>query len=358
MESLISYVVYNSIILLPLMLVLTKNQRLKILTPFIYTFCLIFIITLVSIRFHVGRDFSNYLRIFNEVGSEEFERMEFGFKWLIQILNYLNLDSQFLFVIVACIIYISVFRTFKKTHSVSLLVVWLLLFFLPSLNQLRQYMALAVLTLALVNFEDKKKYLLLVFLATSFHYTGLFGVIYLLMGRIKIKMLWLIVLLSPIFVFINLPKIILSLGILGDSYYAFYLEDDVIYAGEQTLSIGGLFRLLLPYAFIFIYRNDQRIFVNLIKNSMAMYIALYFLSINFYILYRIYIMFLVFLPFAVFYILKEERFFTRFFTVFYIIGLFFLFQKGVSEQTINPVNGSGIYPYQTIFDDIIIYMGR
>lgn len=358
MESIISYSVYNSIILSPLLLLLTQNQRLSRLTPLIYSFCLILIITFTSIRFHVGSDFVNYSRIFNEIGSEEFERMEFGFRWLVYFLNQLNLDTQFLFLSVACIIYISLFKTFKKTHSIVLLVVWLLLFFLPSLNLLRQHMALAVITLALVNFDNKKKYLLLVILATSFHYTGLFGLVYLLIARVRIKMLWLIVFLSPIFIFVNLPKLILSLGILGDSYYAFYLEDDAIYAGEQTLSIGGLFRLLLPLIFIFVYRNDKRIFINLIKNSLAIYIALYFLSINFYVLYRIYTMFLVFVPFAAYYIFKEAKFLNRAFTIFYIMGLFLLFQKSILEQTINPANGNSIYPYQTIFDDRIIYMER
>lgn len=358
MDALISYAVYNSIILSPLLLLFTKNQRLKPLMPIVYTFCLIYIITLVSIRFQVGSDFVNYSRIFNNIGSDEFERMEFGFKWLLLGLNEINLDTQLLFFFISCLIYISVFKTFKKIHSVSLLIVWLILFFLPSLNLMRQHIALALITLALAYFDKKRKYLLLVLLASSFHYTGLFGFVYLLLAKIKIRWLWVMVLLSPILIFVDLAKILLSTGIFSDSYYLFYLEDDTIYAGEQTLSIGGLFRILLPFAFILIYRNDNRIFINIIKNSLAIYIALYFLSIKFYILYRIYTMFLVFIPFAVYYMLSETKLISRIFTLSYIIGLLLLFQKGIFEQTINPANGNSIYPYQTIFSDNIIYIEK
>lgn len=357
MDALISYTVYNSIILSPLLLVLTKSQRLKPLMPVVYTLCLVFIISLVSVRFQVGRDFANYERIFNEIGSDEFERMEFGFRYLILWLNKLEFNSQYLFFFVACVIYISVFKIYRVNGSVLLLVIWLLLFFLPSLNQLRQYMAVALLTLAISKFDNKKRYMFLVFLATSFHYTGIIGIVYLLLSKVRVKGLWLLALFSPILILINLPSLILSLGVLGDSYYAFYLQDSEVYAGEQTLSIGGAARLLLPFTFILVYRKDNREFINLIKNGMAIYIALYFLSINFYVLYRVYTMFLVFLPFAAYYLYTERKN-SRLFVFAYAVILFILFQKGIYEQTIEPANGNAIYPYQTIFSDKVILLGE
>ncbi|MDE3986319.1 EpsG family protein [Glaesserella parasuis] len=358
MEAIISYTVYNSIVLSPILLLLVRSKRMKALMPIVYYICLAFIITLVSIRFQVGRDFSNYERIFTEISSEEFERMEIGFRSLILSLNQLGLESQWLFFVTACIIYSCVFKSYYKIKSALFIIIWFLVFFLPSLNQLRQYMALAVLTLALIHFEERKKYIFLVIIATSFHYTGLVGFIYLILAKLRFRWSWLLLLVSPIFIYINLPKLILSLGLLGDVYYAFYLTDENIYAGMQTLSLGGITRLVLPFLFVFLYRKDNRPFITLIKNSMIAYVCLYFLSINFYILYRIYIMFMLLLPFAAYIIYTEYRGGIRLAVLGYTLILFLLFQKSISDQTIEPANGNSIYPYQTIFNDYIIRIGR
>lgn len=358
MDSIISYTVYNSIVLSPILLLLVKSKRTKALMPIVYYTCLAFVVTFVSIRFQVGSDFINYERIFTEIGSEEFERMEVGFRTLILFLHQFALESQWLFFVVACIIYSCVFKSYHKIKSTLFIIIWFLLFFLPSLNLLRQYMALAVLTLALVHFGDKKKYLFLVIVATSFHNTGLVGFIYLILARLNFRWVWILLLISPIFIYINLPKFILSLGLLSNSYYSFYLTDENIYAGVQTLSLGGIIRLLLPYLFVFLYRKDTRPFIVLIKNSMIAYVCLYFLSINFYILYRIYVMFMLLLPFAAYFIYTEYRKGMRLIVFGYTLILFLLFQKSISEQTIAPANGNSIYPYQTIFHDRIISLGN
>lgn len=358
MEAIISYTVYNSIVLSPILLLLVRSERMKALLPIVYYVCLAFIIILVSIRFQVGRDFSNYERIFTEISSEEFERMEIGFRSLILSLNQLGLESQWLFFVTACIIYSCVFKSYHKIKSVLFIIIWFLVFFLPSLNQLRQYMTLAVLTLALTHFEERKKYIFLVIIATSFHYTGLVGFVYLILAKLKLRWSWIILLISPILIYVNLPKIILSLGLFSNTYYSFYVTDDNIYAGVQTLSVGGLTRLILPCLFVFLYRKDSRPFIILIKNSMIAYVCLYFLSINFYILYRIYIMFMLLLPFAVYFIYTEYQGKIKLVVLGYTLILFLLFQKSIFEQTIDPANGNSIYPYQTIFHDRIITLGE
>lgn len=350
MDSLITYSVYNSIIILPIFFIFLKKH--KALQNIVYYVVLCFIIILVSIRYQVGSDFYRYEYIY--IGIQDNERVELGFQTLVNLLNLLGLPSQSLFLFSALIIYGLVFKTSKYLSSYIFIALWFLIFFLPSLNLLRQSISIAILTYAILYLEHKKRFILLVFLATSFHYTGAIGIVFLILSRIHIRFLWAMALFLPLLSIFKISDIILALGIFQDSYYLFYLTDQSVYAGQQSLSIGGVIRVLLVFLFIYIYRNDERVLIKFIKNALFSYCALYFLSLNFYILYRIYMPFMVALPFAACYLLKEKELGVKIFVFFYVFCLFLFFQKNISEQTISPSQGNSVYPYQTIFSEKII----
>lgn len=349
-DELFSLLVYNSVVLSSFLLIIDKIKHLKKLSPIILLGVLSFVIIISSIRYSVGRDFIPYEYIF--LYPEEYERLEFGFLSTISFIKLFSENPQWLFLVSSCLIYIPIYLLYTRGYnSIVFIASWFLLFYLPSLNQLRQFIAMSIILFSVQYMEkSKSKYFILSICASLFHITGLISFIYPLLSRIKIKSLYLLIFITPLLMLINLPNLLTSLSIFNESYYAFYVQDSNIYAGQQTLSIGGITRLFLPIIFIIYYRNSKDRIITLIKNALFIYTALYFLSINFYILYRIYSLFQIFIPMACFYLFRERNNLLKVGVILYMIILFVLFQKAITEQTIFPTNGNAIFPYQTIFD--------
>lgn len=345
-----SLLVYNSILLSPLLLLLVKHKRSNTLNLVVISTILTYIVLLVSIRVYVGRDFLEYQYIYNHI--DNYPSLEIGFILLVKALNYLSLDAQFLYFVIALLIYPLIFYPYLKHKSIIFILCWLVINLLPSLNQLRQYVSISFLTLAIFFYIDKKKYqyFIATFLAAFFHITGVIGFVFYFMSKIKIKGLYIIALFLPLLIFVSLSDLLIKSNLFAGTYYEFYLLDSVVYAGNQTLSIGGTVRLIIPYVFLIKYRKMNTPYFNLVSNAMFTYIALYFLSLNFYILYRVYVIFLILVPFAILSLIKEKMLY-RAIVVGYTLLLIVIVQKNILVQTIDPPEGNSVYPYQTIFSD-------
>ena len=346
MDLLTSLVIYNSIILSCIMLYFDKIYKniYKIILPIMA----IYIITMSAIRYNVGRDFLTYVDIFNTPYHIDRERFEIGFIILLDITKYIFEDSQFLFFTTSILIYLPILYSYKCYRSISILLVWFLLFYLISLNILRQSIAMSIIFYSFY-FVDKNKikYYLFSIIGILFHNVSLVALFFPLLSKLIIKYIEILVLFTPFLTFVKLNDIFKNFNNLSN-YYLSYMDSEV-YSGTQTLSLGGIIRLLVPFVFIFYFKKNVTLKINLIKNSMFIYISLYFLSINFYLLYRFYFIFQLLTPFACWYLIKEKRKFISLITYSYIIILFVLFQKTVMEATINPANSMAIFPYQTIF---------
>lgn len=348
----ISFLVYNSVIFSVFLLLFDKIKPNFNLYRIIIPIILCYVVIIASIRFHVGRDFNQYFELFYDLTFSD--GISLSYTLLNIILRNISESPQVLFFSVSLIIYYFIFKTYKNYHSIIVILVWFLLLFFSSLNQLRQGISMSILMYSIffIN-KNKVKYYLYVLLAFSFHMTGIFGFIYPFLSKVRVPYKKVVVLLSPLLLFVNLPQLLDASGIFNGSYYEFYIKDPIVYAAQQPLSFGGVFRLALPMMFIFYFRTSTDREINLINNSMMMYIIFYFLSLNFYILYRIYSLFLIFIPISCFYMYTYKKN-MRWFVILYIIGCFLIYQKSIFEQTIDPINGNAIYPYQTIFDDVII----
>lgn len=348
MEEIVSLFIYNTIVLSPLLLLLDRVKHLRGIYKIIIPICLTYIVILTSIRYNVGRDFKAYTAIFNEPFHFDRERLELGFKSLVDILNYLTHDAFWLFTTVSILIYSVVFLSYKHYRSWVVISLWFLLFFLASLNVLRQAIAIAIVFYTFYFIDiNRIKYYIGVVVAGLFHFTGFIALIFPLLSRIKVKYLEILVLFTPLLLFVHIVDFFSQLPFIGNSYYAYYFEDSEVYAGEQTLSIGGVARLIVPFIFIWYFRKNFEPKINLIKNAMFVYIALYFLSLNFYILYRVYFIFQLLIPFACYFLLKERN--VKYVVYVYVLILLLLFQKNILESTISPPQGTAVFPYQTIF---------
>ncbi|KMK51135.1 hypothetical protein RO21_07985 [[Actinobacillus] muris] len=342
-----SLLIYNSVILSPFLLLLSKQKGGKNIDNILLCTVTIYVIAISAIRYHVGTDFPSYEEIF--LDPESHDRIEIGFIGLIKILKLFSDDPQILFLVTSMIIYYPIVKLYKTYESVAFIICWFLIFYFPSLNQIRQVIAITILTYSIKHINNFKSYILLILVASSFHITGFIGILFILLRKIYIRYIFILMLISPLFIYVHITNILANLPIIRDSYYIFYLIDENIYAGSQTLSFGGIFRLVIPFLFVYIYRINKSPHIILIKNALLIYTILYFLSINFYILYRVYSIFQIFIPIACIYLIKDKKY--KLLVYLYIIILIIIFQKNIFEQSISSVIGNSIYPYQTIFTE-------
>lgn len=137
---------------------------------------------------HVGSDTSSYVVLFRVFESSNKymyaivqTRMEPGFVLFVKLLTYMSKSPQIIIIVSSCIIMFSILRFFIK-YSKCL---WMSVFFFfcifydSSLNIMRQYLALSILLWAYdyIQKRDFLKFLLLVILSTTFHYTAFFFII-------------------------------------------------------------------------------------------------------------------------------------------------------------------------------------
>ena len=139
-------------------------------------------------------------------------------------------------IIIVCV-YVGAFRMREHADPVFTLLLFYFLYYNHSLNISRQYVSMAIIFAAAADIEHRKilRYLLLVFVATLFHNTGLLGLmplmIYLVLYPQKrlrnvslTRRLFIIALIAAVYVgFVPLIQLLLSKGVLS-AHYATYVR--------------------------------------------------------------------------------------------------------------------------------------
>lgn len=142
------------------------------------------------VRYATGADYSNYLEIYQffatgeEIGATAayFSQVEIFFKFFAK-LSYALTKTPLLFfglpwVMTVVVLYCSLRCFFNKNDTDKIPLAWLMImiFMIPlGFDQIRQTLAIAILTLAMVMIVKKKTQspLVLMILAAGFHYSSL-----------------------------------------------------------------------------------------------------------------------------------------------------------------------------------------
>ncbi|MGM9984488.1 MAG: EpsG family protein [Fibrobacter intestinalis] len=225
---------------LTLLLKLEKRQQL------LCTFAVLFFLS--AFRAHsVGNDTLQFCNAFytitqTAVSNFNFMRYESGFIWLCQVLGYFSNSAQILIFTSSIFTAISFsYLFFKYSINVRLsLFLFICTTFIPTMNYMRQYLAIGVLlfTLPLILTERKEKIfarfkrflpvIFLVWLASQFHNSAIFiGAFYLFAAKFQVKNL------KRQFIFYSLLSILLfsSMSIINSFFvgkiaYLTYLENE------------------------------------------------------------------------------------------------------------------------------------
>ena len=130
-------------------------------------------------RYQIGTDYLAYVAVFNKIKTGISTRMEPGYYLLNKVTALLGGNVQVVFFLISLIMMVFIYlslKNYSKHLSVGLgILVFMLTFYQPSFNIVRQITAIAIILYSLKYIEQKMfiKYLLCILVAASFHLTAI-----------------------------------------------------------------------------------------------------------------------------------------------------------------------------------------
>lgn len=317
---------------------------------------LLLVVMFSGLRFNIGDDFANYTYIYDKGAG--YERVEPGFRLIVDVLNYIGCSQQMFFLIASTLsivpILLTVNRNYPQYFYTSVATYVLSYTYFEGMNTVRQAIAMAVIFCSFCSYIKKPqltKYILLGALATLIH---LSSAVIVLVG-------WFIIRNSK-----EKMKSFKSLLILGMSFVlgyfisAFFHQldylsvligyQDYMDKFEQRGVSGGTFHLVLNFfAVLLIYFMAKK--GRLFNHFELVVVRLFFYSIiiynfffNFFIGLRFYWYFFAFLVFVIPIVLSKINKQSRPLVFIFVMGVFALY-------TIVTLNGSACYnPYNYNFN--------
>lgn len=226
-----------------------------------YKIAVVFIIAVSSLRFNIGTDWNAYLDYFYPtVNTKAIERLEPTNKAIIYITDYLGQPIVF-FAIYAVIIYSLICRTFEK-YSVSKyesLIIYIAVFYVFSLNGIRQAAAIAVAFWGYKYIEERKpvRYFLTCAVAVCFHYSALIVFIFYPIYHLKIYWSFIASILFIIGMKVVLPVVVSNL------FQAFVMYLDPNFLTDNGRGLTKIFYLLVYIYCLILHPKDSVGYLNI-----------------------------------------------------------------------------------------------
>ncbi|MBC2852529.1 EpsG family protein [Cetobacterium sp. 2G large] len=321
-----------------------------------------FLTIIAGIRYNSGRDYMNYYQIYleNASGSTRFLNNEFGFYYLMKILNNLGVSYNSLLMLIAIFllftIYICFFRNYSKIYMgiFIFLVIEKLYFNIIAGSAIRQGIAIGFFILAVENYLNRKiiKYLIFCYIAILFHRSAIIGVFIpaiFLISKAFFKYIPLIATSLVIFHRYFIMILIFILNILNlDEYSKAYLQ--VESSSDKMSIIKIIYYMLFIFQYYFLYYNFSKLEGRRIKKYAKL--LLIGMIINFLLISNIGIFHRILPYFQIYYIpiLLSFKYNRKVKKIYFIIFFLFLFIGNHLKQVMSKTELSKYYIYyQTFF---------
>ena len=322
MEGYIStYIIYN-LIFLPFLFyfMAAKFYPKKIRFYIFYVSSFFILIAISGLRYRVGADYESYSWIYNNLELyQSGYSVEWGFYYLVKLLNLLNLDEQFLFFTVSFLTIYFIFRVDVNRNDIFLFLVlfYVLLFYFRSFNEIRQIMAMSIVFYALISYLNNFKlfyFFIFVCFASLFHSSVILFVPLILFARLiryRIVIFLITLLLSIFLMFFDVGGFLLEHKLLSFSKLEYYLYDD--HYSLLSTTLGAIAKLLMK-SFVVIclffipsrYFNDVKKAYNVTLYLNSALLVFIFASYNFYVLPRVVLLFELYILCSVYVVLKSS----------------------------------------------------
>ena len=232
-----------------------------------------FVIVLLILTFFVGlrdvvvgADTTNYIDYFDNLNLSNFNNfnIEIGFKFYNLFFNSFIYSYQVFFLITAFFTFYGFMRFIKDNSFIPWLsmIVLIAMFFLPSMNLMRQWLAMSI-GLNMFQLLDKKKYLLaflLLIFAVLIHNTAIVLIILpilFIMKKSKINLIISIIIISIFTIFFD-QIFSLILIYLPEHYYEYIFNPFFINQGEMNIKTIAFLIVSIGMLFI-VYRNKNQL---------------------------------------------------------------------------------------------------
>jgi len=237
-----------------------KNINTTLLNTLDFLPYLILIIV-TGFRYNVGTDYSGYSSLFDTfVYFSGYERVEFTYKFLVKIAQFLNFNQQFIFLVYALITYIFIYlaiRYYDKNgdyrHFVILFVEIYIV--INSFNTIRQMAAVAIFFYATKFIVERNliKYATFIVIAALLHNSALICLIFYFIPRLNKEILFLGLIVSPVFMLANFANtmMIFLFRFYRSDWYEMYLYSYNFNVGLNSgLNTLVLFIIAIFYALL------------------------------------------------------------------------------------------------------------
>jgi hypothetical protein len=276
----------------------------------------------LALQYEVGTDYSSYVNYyFGDIPMRFYHNNEFIFYYLFKFIQYTNLGSQSIFVIVSIINTSLLFILLNKLKGYGFKS-WLVfvLFFSVStayhnqMNVLRQYLAVMVVPLYFMFLYEKKYFKMLitsligVFSHKIFIVALLFTPVVVLFKDKNRKYIFLIFLIAPI-VYLFLFKYGFNQIVeLFFRSYSFYIDSDFLPTVNFEIIVTKLYYIPLIIYFMVLYlRDDYSKTNNIFRYFIFIFTLTYCLYLTEFIFYthgRIFQLFYIFYIFPLYFIIN------------------------------------------------------
>lgn len=219
-------------------------------------------------------DFLNYKHIYDIINySGGYSGVEFGFEFVMKLSNYLGLSYYSFLKVYSLLGLLFITSSIKKYSNNSTLVLFLYLVYpyLLDVVQIRNFMAMAIMVYGIrfLVSRDKKSsilYIISIMVASSFHYSALFYLVFLLVRIKKVKKIFAISLFVIISGFLTSSVFSgLILNLLRLERYQVYFVGSTSLYGKALFVFYFIASTILIY---FIYKKIIKIKENARNNSM------------------------------------------------------------------------------------------
>lgn len=304
----------------------------------------------MALRYNVGTDYVAYVNYFYSP-SLLIENSELGYYLINIVVQKLELDVQWVFVISSFVILVPVVFFIKKKDYFYILLIYNLLFYLESFNLVRQSISLSFVLLALYKFWYNKnviQYLILVLISVLFHTSSVIFIplVFLSFLHVDKKIYLFVIIFLGLFSFdinnaILLYEIIASFGSDYTSYAFTEYGGSVI--DNMNSGIGAMIRTLSSLFPIFIKNNNENINDRLF--TLCLLSATFFsvLGLSSGIFFRVYFGANIISCLVVIYLRNSNGFVKIIYLVILFLYYFYLF----FIQTADEIE-TGVNPYRLI----------
>jgi len=252
-----------------------------------------FMVLIAAFRFNVGTDYESYVEIIKNIDNQNSDRgIEYTFTILVKLIQNFSINNpEYIVISVYALLtgFIILILIKKLNYSPNFIYTYIFLspFYLQSFNLIRLYVAVPIIWYVFLEKPRFFLYVLLVILATSFHYSAIILLVFypFLFFNIRIEFK---ILTIPIIIFSQLfiSKII-------PDYYNFYISKDNINYNYNFLLI-----LLFGWIYTEMHRlNVEYLFIrNLSFFALLSAIISIFLNIQPELIYRYSLYFSIYIP--------------------------------------------------------------